>query len=109
MSVPFSFHAVSKVRENMNKGDGQHQRSSTPQASAKQNSWTTGQVSADLQSYSSKMMKAIWGQYNQYSVHNIKSNQALAGADAARSQTKSGTERARGEDRFSVAGLFSSQ
>ena len=33
-----------------------------------------------LQSYSSKMMKSIWGDYNRYSVHNFKSSQSAGSA-----------------------------
>ena len=52
-----------------------------------------------LQSYSSKMMKSIWGEYNRYSVHNFKSSQssgaqgaggAAAGAAAAAARSPAG-------------------
>ena len=51
------------------------------------------------------MMKAIWGQYNRYSVHNLKSNQDLSGVLVAQPQDLPGAER----PVDGATGLFSSQ
>ncbi|XP_043213841.1 uncharacterized protein LOC122377638 [Amphibalanus amphitrite] len=108
MSVPFSFHAVGKVRENLEKGEGFTRGNAKPSAQP-QAGWFPGQMAADLlQSYSSKMMKAIWGQYNRYSVHNFKSNQALPLVLAAQSEPLGRTEQA-ADTASAAAGLLSSQ
>ena len=66
-------------------------------------------VAADmLQSYSSKMMKAIWGQYNRYSVHNFKSNQALPLVLAAQPEPLARAEQA-ADNASAAAGLLTSQ
>ena len=63
-----------------------------------------------LQSYSSKMMKAIWGQYNRYSVHNFKSNQALPLVLTAQPEPlQARAERAADGASSAAAGLLSSQ
>ncbi|KAF0297886.1 hypothetical protein FJT64_004748 [Amphibalanus amphitrite] len=83
MSVPYSMHAVGKVRENMRKDGGCGAGNTSGSASGKQPaSWQT-QKPSGLQSYSSKMMKSIWGEYNRYSVHNFKSSQSSGPSAAA--------------------------
>ena len=55
-----------------------------------------------LQSYSSKMMKSIWGEYNRYSVHNFKSSQS-SGPSAGAGQNSASAQRAQNSQ---GSGLF---
>ena len=48
MSVPFSFHAVSKVRENLEKGDGFTHGNAKP-TPPKQDAWFSGQGKCALE------------------------------------------------------------
>lgn len=89
----------------MQKGDGFTHGNTKPTPQPKEGAWFSGHVASDLlQSYSSKMMKAIWGEYNRYSVHNFKSNQALPGELVAQPQELPGAER--GADSVSAGGLL---
>lgn len=69
-SLPQAAFAVCKIRE-------QNSRSKSPSKSQDGTNGGVYQTWDDLPvKYNEKFMNAIWGHYNRYSPHNIKSNDA---------------------------------
>jgi len=75
MTVPMGAHAAFKVRDYMNSGKngGQGDFGYKQPAAGKNTTQDTFSSPPPLK-YNEKMMMSIWGQYNRYSVHNMKSH-----------------------------------
>ena len=68
MSVPFSFHAVSKVRENLEKGDGFTHGNAKP-TPPKQDAWFSGQGECDdVASVSGLLLEIMYAITRQHNV-----------------------------------------
>jgi len=74
MSVPMGAHAAFKVRDYINQGKSGGQGDSGYKHSVAGKNTTEDMFSTQPSKYNEKMMMSIWGQYNRYSVHNMKSH-----------------------------------
>ncbi|OXA52194.1 uncharacterized protein LOC110852397 isoform X2 [Folsomia candida] len=73
-SIPMGAFAAYKVRDNNNSGASAQERTFSFQAQ----STASSEMKCDQpEQYNGKLMKAVWGIYNRYSVHNIKSHIAF--------------------------------
>jgi hypothetical protein len=71
-SIPMGAHAAFKVRSNLNCGErNEKQQPSMSFANTEAAGAPQAQPPAR---YNSKLMNSVWGMYNRYSVHNIKSH-----------------------------------
>jgi len=78
-SIPMGVHAAFKVRESLNSGGGGCGNGKPPgQSSFQQTPSPTNEMQYNPPAkYNGKLMNSIWGMYNRYSVHNIKSHIAF--------------------------------
>jgi len=74
-SMPMGVHAAFKIRDHMNgNSSSQEKERYTSSFQAQPSSMSTETKVNQPAQYNGKLMNSIWGMYNRYSVHNIKSH-----------------------------------
>jgi len=74
-SIPMGAHAAFKVRDSLGRGD-RNANEKQPSMSFSNADAGQPQMTPPVR-YNSKLMNSVWGMYNRYSVHNIKSQIAF--------------------------------
>jgi len=76
-SIPMGAHAAFKVRDNLNGGPPGAEKADRFAGAFSAKSMATDVQLYQPAQYNGKLMNSIWGMYNRYSVHNIKSHIAF--------------------------------
>ncbi|CAL8073518.1 unnamed protein product [Orchesella dallaii] len=72
-SIPMGAHAAFKVRNTLNANGDRFDKQQQPSVSFTNTDAAPPQPTPPAR-YNSKLMNSVWGMYNRYSVHNIKSH-----------------------------------